>query len=117
MSQDQRSRASWRFRPTPTLLEKRQPYWLVSAWQPSIATPIRTPRDFWGLVRGEDTLLLQQNRGQFVSVAQGERAICVAGADESVLDLVTAGAPIVNLFFPGAHQDRCHRRTMHRPLL
>lgn len=59
-----------------------------------------TIEDFWGLAQGQDTLLFQQSRGQFMSVAQGERAICVAGADESVLDLITAGAPIKNVYFP-----------------
>ena len=61
-----------------------------------------TPRDFWGLFVGQDALLFQQTRANYTSMAQGERAITLNAADETVLNLIEAGAPVHNLLIPGS---------------
>jgi ABC-type Fe3+ transport system substrate-binding protein len=59
-----------------------------------------TAGDVWGLLSGQDTLLFKQARANQTSVSQGERAVTFPAGDESILNLVTAGAPIKNLYFP-----------------
>jgi ABC-type Fe3+ transport system substrate-binding protein len=59
-----------------------------------------TAGDVWGMMASQDTLLFKQARANQTSVAQGERAITWPGGDESILNLVAAGAPIKNLYFP-----------------
>lgn len=61
-----------------------------------------TAADFWGLFAGQDPLLLGQTRAEYAALAKGERAICLNAADETVLNLLEAGAGVKNLYFPNA---------------
>lgn len=58
-----------------------------------------TAADFWGLFAGQDPLLMGQTRQEYTAVAQGQRAICLNATDETVLNLLQAGAPVKNLYF------------------
>ncbi len=60
-----------------------------------------TPADFWGIIAGQDTLLLKESGANEVAVAQGQRAIGMPVADAAILDLIQAGAPVKHLYFPG----------------
>jgi ABC-type Fe3+ transport system substrate-binding protein len=58
-----------------------------------------TAADFWGLFAGQDPLLFGQTRSEYSAVAQGQRAVCLNATDETVLNLLQAGAPVKNLYF------------------
>lgn len=59
-----------------------------------------TARDFADLLVTQQALLFKQSGAHYASVAQGERAVAFSAADQGVLDLISAGAPLKNLWFP-----------------
>lgn len=58
------------------------------------------PRDLWGIEAGQDPMLISVPRANVVSVARGERAMTFPPMDETALNLIKAGAPVTNIYFP-----------------
>lgn len=61
-----------------------------------------TPQDLWNLYGAQQAMLVSMARANVQAVAQGERAMTFPPLDETVLDLVEAGAPVRNIYLPGA---------------
>lgn len=59
-----------------------------------------TARDLWGIETGQDPMLISVPRANVISVARGERAMTFPPLDETALNMIEAGAPVKNIYFP-----------------
>ena len=59
-----------------------------------------TPTDLWNIIETQKPMLVSVPRANVMSVAEGERALTFPPLDETALNLIEAGAPVKNIYFP-----------------
>lgn len=59
-------------------------------------------RDLWGIFVAQDPMFVSVARANVMSLAQGERSLTFPPVDETVMDMVEAGAPLRNIYFEDA---------------